>query len=111
LGQLGIAVSSLTPLAPSTTYYWKATWGSEFRVIVKDGGMNTTAIGGKTFYNVGMASLKGTYSPSSHYAYLGAPVGRSGTESAIRRGMGSKSQFFGGSQRNSAKLLGDARPQ
>ena len=29
-----------------------------------------------------MPSLKGTYAPSPHYAYLGAPVGRSGAESA-----------------------------
>jgi hypothetical protein len=69
--------ASVYSLNPATKYYWKANWGSEFRVIVKEGGVN-----GTTFYNVGMASPNGTYSPSPHYAYLGAPVGRSGTEAA-----------------------------
>jgi len=29
-----------------------------------------------------MPSLKGTYAHNPHYCYLGAPVGRSGTEAA-----------------------------
>ena len=69
--------ASVYQLNPSTKYYWKATWGTEFRVTVKEGGIN-----GNTFYNVGMASTKGTYSPNPHYAYLGAPVATSGIESA-----------------------------
>jgi len=73
---------SVYNLNPSATYYWRAIWGSEFRVTVKDGGVSPTAINGGTIYDIGMPSLKGTYSPSTHYAYLGAPVGRSGGESA-----------------------------
>ena len=69
--------ASVFNLNPATTYHWKATWGREFRVVVLEGGRNGTIL-----YNVGMASLKGTYAPNPHYAYLGAPVGRSGTESA-----------------------------
>jgi hypothetical protein len=69
--------ASVYLLDPNTTYYWKATWGSEFRVIVKEGGINGNAI-----YNVGVPTPNGTYSPSPHVAYLGAPVGRSGDESA-----------------------------
>ena len=69
-------------MSPSFTYYWKATWGAEFRVVVKDGGTNATAINGRQIYNFGVASLKGTYNPTPHIAYLGAPVGSSGTESA-----------------------------
>ena len=72
-----IRLASVYLLDPATTYYWKATWGSEFRVIVKEGGIN-----GTTIYNVGVPSPNGTYSPSPHYAYLGAPLGRSGVESA-----------------------------
>jgi hypothetical protein len=64
-------------LNPATTYYWKATWGSEFRLVVKEGGIN-----GTTIYNIGVASPRGTYSPVPHYAYLGVPNGRSGLESA-----------------------------
>ena len=69
--------ASVFLLAPSTTYHWKFTWGSEIRLVVRDGG--TT---GSTFYDFGMPAPRGTYAPNPHYAYLGAPVGRSGTEAA-----------------------------
>jgi hypothetical protein len=69
--------NSVHNLNPSTTYHWKAIWGSEFRLTVLEGGA-----GGSQIYNVGMRSPNGIYAPSPHYAYLGAPVGRSGTESA-----------------------------
>ena len=39
-------------------------------------------VGGAAIYNVGVRSPNGTYAPNPHYAYLGAPTGRSGTESA-----------------------------
>jgi len=68
---------SVRPLNPATKYHWKGTWGSEFRVIVLEGGVTGNAI-----YNVGVTSLKGSYNPSPHYAYLGAPVATSGAESA-----------------------------
>src|SRR5262249_41703216 len=70
--------NSVFNLDPNTTYYWRATWGSEFRVLVKEGGI----AGSRTIYNVGVASPKGTYAPSPHYVYLGTPTGRSGAESA-----------------------------
>ena len=38
--------------------------------------------GSASLYNVGLPSPRGTYAPNPHYAYLGAPVGRSGTEAA-----------------------------
>jgi hypothetical protein len=69
--------NSVVLLNPSTKYYWKATWGSEFRVVVREGG-----ISGATIYNVGVASPNGSYAPNPQYAYLGAPVATSGTESA-----------------------------
>jgi len=53
-----------------------------YDAFVKDGGTNATAINGRQIYNFGVASLKGTYNPTPHIAYLGAPVGSSGTESA-----------------------------
>jgi hypothetical protein len=74
--------ASVFALNPANTYYWKATWGSEFRVVVKDGGASGTGVNGTQFYNVGIASPKGSYAPSPQYCYLGAPVGRSGTEAA-----------------------------
>ena len=73
----GTRMASVYNLSPSTTYHWKATWGSEFRVVVLEGG-----VGGSQIYNIGVRSPNGTYAPNPHYAYLGAPTGRSGNESA-----------------------------
>jgi hypothetical protein len=71
---------SVYALNPSIPYFWKFTWGTgtEVRVSVKEDGIDGT----KTIYNVGVATPKGVYAPSPHYAYLGAPTGRSGSESA-----------------------------
>lgn len=84
---------------PSFTYYWRATWGSEFRVVVKDGGTNATGINGREIYNFGVASPKGIYSPSPHIAYLGAPVGRSGTESAAIPNLTYRNVYIGSKPR------------
>jgi hypothetical protein len=74
--------ASVFLLNPANTYYWKATWGSEIRVVMRDGGTSGTGLNGVPLYNIGMPSLKGTYSPNPHYAYLGAPPARSGPEAA-----------------------------
>ena len=70
-------MASVFLLDPSTTYHWKFTWGSEIKLVMREGGL-----AGRTLYDYGMSAPRGRYNPSSHYAYLGAPVGRSGTESA-----------------------------
>lgn len=93
-------------LNPATTYYWRANWGSEFRLVVKDGGANASGINGTTFYDVGMPSLRGTYSPGTHYAYLGAPVGRSGAESASIAGTIYRNVYIGSKPR--PETLGSA---
>jgi hypothetical protein len=69
--------ASVYLLNASTTYHWKATWGTAFRLVVREGGIT-----GSTLYDYGLPTLNGSYSPNPHYAYLGAPVGTSGTESA-----------------------------
>lgn len=69
--------ASVFMLNPSTVYHWKATWGSDFRLVVREGGIN-----GVPLYDYGLPTPRGVYAPNPHYAYLGAPVGRSGTESA-----------------------------
>lgn len=74
-------LNSVFSLDPNTVYYWKFTWGSEVRVQVRSGGINGTLI-----YNVGVAAPRGTYRPTPWYAYLGAPSGRSGVESASAPG-------------------------
>ena len=75
-------IASVFLLNPATVYHWKATWGSEFRVTVRDGGTS-----GSVLYNIGVKSPNGTYRPNPQYAYLGAPVGRSGGESASIAGV------------------------
>jgi hypothetical protein len=70
-------MASVLLLNPATKYHWKATWGTDFRLIVRDGGITGSAI-----YDYGLPTPRGSYAPNPHYCYLGAPVGRSGTESA-----------------------------
>ena len=72
-----VRYASVHALDPSTTYYWKWTWGSEVRLIVKEGGIN-----GRTIYDYGRPSPNGMYSPHPHYAFIGTPIGRSGGEAA-----------------------------
>ena len=72
---------SVVNLDPATTYFWKFTWGretGEVRTVLREGGVNGT----NTLYNVGVGTPNGRYTPGPHYAYLGAPTGRSGAESA-----------------------------
>jgi len=69
--------ASVFILNPATTYHWKFTWGRDIRLVVREGGVD-----GSTFYDYGMGAPRGAYNPTPHYAYLGAPVGRSGNESA-----------------------------
>jgi hypothetical protein len=61
----------------STTYHWKFNWGPIINLRMSEGGAT-----GPVLYDYGMPATDGTYNPSTHYAYLGAPLGRSGNESA-----------------------------
>ena len=70
-----------------------------FRVIVKDGGGNVSGINGATIYNVGLPSPRGQYAPSPQYCYLGAPVGRSGTEAASIPGAIYRNVYIGNNPR------------
>ena len=73
---ISVRFSSVHLLDPNTVYFWKATWGTEVRVVLREGGIN-----GPTLYDVVVPAPRGTYNPQPHYAYLGAPVGRSGPDS------------------------------
>ena len=61
-GQRNAGIRSLDP---SRTYFWKATWGSEFRLMVAEGG-----VGGSPIYELGIPA-SGSYRPVPAYAYLG----------------------------------------
>jgi hypothetical protein len=69
--------ASVLLLNPATAYHWKFTWGTDVRLIVREGGLE-----GPTLYDHGLPAPDGVYAPNPHYAYLGAPVGRSGNEAA-----------------------------
>lgn len=71
--------ASVLSLNAGTKYYWKATWGSVFNLLMREGG---AAGSGPTLYEYGVPTPKGAYLPSPHYAYLGAPPARSGPEAA-----------------------------
>jgi hypothetical protein len=68
--------ASVFRLDSSRTYYWKGVWSDGFRLTVLDGGIT-----GSPLYDYGITAPY-RYSPRDHYAYLGAPLGRSGPESA-----------------------------
>jgi hypothetical protein len=69
--------NSIYLLDPNVTYFFKATWGREVRVLVREGGVN-----GRNIYEVAIPARLGTYNPEPHFAYIGTPPGRSGAESA-----------------------------
>ena len=69
--------ASVFLLNPATTYHWKFTWGSEIRLVVREGGVS-----GSSLYDYGLPAPRGVYAPNPQYAYLGAPIGRSGSEAA-----------------------------
>ncbi len=73
-----VRFASVFMLNPARAYYWRGTWNnSGFRLEVLDGGLT-----GSTMYNQGVTDERVSYNPNPHYAYLGAPAGRSGAESA-----------------------------
>lgn len=62
---------------PSLVYFWKFTWGNGFaRLVVLEGGEE-----GRVVYDQG-DRYSGTYRPSPHIAYIGAPPGRAGINTA-----------------------------
>jgi hypothetical protein len=63
---------------PSQVYFWKATWrNNRFNLEIREGGVD-----GRTIYNKGKDFEGRAYDPNPHWAYLGAPVGRSGEAGA-----------------------------
>ena len=62
---------------PALVYFWKFTWGNgSARLVVLEGGEQ-----GRTVYDRS-DTYRGTYVPSPHIAYVGAPPGRAGINTA-----------------------------
>jgi hypothetical protein len=66
---------------PAQAYLWTATWNGFFNVRIQQGGAS-----GPTIYSKGKG-YQGVYDPNPHYAFIGAPVGRSGESAATVPGM------------------------
>jgi hypothetical protein len=66
--------ASIRMLDPARTYFWKATWGSEFRLLVLDGGIN-----GNSIYEMAKSvggTLRGTHAwLGSNQAITGSDAG------------------------------------
>lgn len=58
--------AGIRALNPAATYLWTATWGTTFRLVVREGGA-----GGTVIYDRSMPT-PGTYNPTPHTVYLGA---------------------------------------
>jgi hypothetical protein len=84
---------------PAFTYFWKTTWGSEVRLVVKDGGASPSGINGREIYNVAKSVKKGVYNPAPHLAYLGAPPNSNGAESATIPGLTYRNVYIGSKPR------------
>jgi hypothetical protein len=94
-------MASVFILNPSTTYHWKFTWGPHINLRMSENGIN-----GPVLYDYGMPAPDGVYTPSPHHAYLGAPLGRSGNESASIPGTIYRNVWLGAQPRPSS--LGSA---
>jgi len=71
--------------SPSKWYLWTARWGNNrFDLTIDENGAS-----GKRIYSFGK-NYKGTYDPTPHLAYLGAPPGRAGADDATVPGMTAK---------------------
>ncbi len=87
-GQRDAGIRSLNP---SRTYFWKATWGSEFRLLVLDGGIN-----GSSVYELGIPAPGGaTYRPSPAYAYLGSNQSTFGSDAGTFPGAPYRNLWIG----------------
>lgn len=66
---------------PNESYLFTTTWNGFFNLRIQRGGSN-----GPTIYSKGKG-YEGVYDPSPHYAFIGAPFGRSGPTAATVPGM------------------------
>lgn len=82
-------LAAVVSLDPSRTYFWKATWSNEFRLVVQDGR------NGPTLYDLGVSSRGSTYAPSPHVAFLGASNAVFGEEAGSWPGVTYRNLWIG----------------
>jgi hypothetical protein len=78
----GPAERIYVPFSPNQTYLIRTVWGNNRLTIT----MNEGGASGRQIYRQSK-SYAGVYDPSPHYAFVGAPVGRSGAVGASIPGM------------------------
>ena len=90
--------AAITMLDSSRTYFWKATWGSDFRLVVLDGSVNGNSIYDLAISEGGM--LRGAY------AWLGSTQASFGTDAGTFPGATYRNLWIGNKPRPST--LGNA---
>ena len=86
---------------PATTYFWRFTWGNgQVRMFIAENDAN-----GRVMFDQAKG-YNGIYSPTPHFAYIGAPVPRGGADGASVPGMVVRDVWLAGSPRPSS--LGSA---
>jgi hypothetical protein len=77
---------------PSRTVFWQATWGSEFRLVVLDGGIN-----GNPIYEIGSRASGATY--RGGHAWLGSTQSVTGTDAGTFPGATYRNLWIGSKPR------------
>jgi hypothetical protein len=95
-----VRMNSVYRLDAAKTYHWRGKWSNGFTLDVFEGPPT-----GTPFYSR-YEETSATYRPNPHYAYLGAPVGTSGAESATIPGTIYRNVWLGNKARPSS--LGSA---
>lgn len=81
----GMRAASVVNLSASNSYFWQGSWGANFfRLVVRNDDASGSVIYDRTFNAPASAGL---YSPSPHYAYLGANSGAFGSDAGTWPGM------------------------
>jgi hypothetical protein len=78
---------------PSQTFGFKAAWGGGFNLKIYAGGLS-----GAKIYDFGKG-VGGTYAPTPHLAFLGAPIGRAGAGDASVVGAIYRNVYIGNTSR------------
>jgi hypothetical protein len=79
---VGNAQRKYVRFSANQVYLVRAVWRSQFlNITINEGGAS-----GKEIYRMGKP-YNGAYDPNPHYAFAGAPIGRSGVEAATVPGM------------------------
>jgi hypothetical protein len=80
-----VRAASVVNLSASNSYFWQGTWGANFfRLVVRNNDASGSVIYDRTFEAPAVAGL---YSPSPHFAYIGANSGAFGSDAGTWPGM------------------------